>query len=232
MIVLQKIIKLGRWLSAFPYENLTKRRTMHPRDPERLVKERDDLGAGGTCFSLVNLAAHRARELDLDPKYYLGDRPDGENRHCVIGFPDPGVFLDPGYLCFSPLPIRPDGSFRRERVHNTLVLEPHPERRLKVYTERKGQKTWRYTLKGFPIERDQFEQAWKESFSWGSVMESEVMTRLTDDGMLLYLNGNLEKITQNERRTISLPEGSTLIELSEWFGLDPKLLEDLTLVQS
>lgn len=230
--MIQKINKLGQWLSGFPYENLSKRRTMHPRDPDRLLQEREDLGAGGTCFSLVNLASKRAHELDLDPKYYLGDRPDGENRHCVIGFPDAGVFLDPGYLCFTPLPIRPDRTVRLQRVHNTLVLDPDDERRLKVYTERKGQKTWRYTLKGFPIDRDAFEQAWKDSFEWGSVMESEVMTRLTSDGMLLYLNGSLEKITRDERRTIDLPQARRIDILAKKFGVKPNLLEDLSLTNS
>lgn len=225
--MLKKVTELGQWLSTFPYENLTKRRTMHPREPDRLLAERDSLGAGGTCFSLVNLASHRARELGLDPKYYLGNRPDGENRHCVIGFPEAGVFLDPGYLCFNPLPIQPDSTFRSERVHNSLVLEPKSDRKLKVFTERKGQQTWRYTLKGYPIDRDRFETAWKNSFEWGSVMESEVMTRLTDDGMLLYLNGNLERITQEKRRTIELPDTQGIDLLAEKFGVQPSLLEDL-----
>ncbi|MFB6347560.1 MAG: hypothetical protein ABEK50_17730 [bacterium] len=227
--MLEKVNRLGQWLSRFPYENLTKRRTMHPRDPDRLLRDKDDLGAGGTCFSLVNLASNQARELGLDPNYYLGDRPDGENRHCVIGFPEIGVFLDPGYLCFSPLPIHPDETVRLRRSHNTLVLDPEPDRRLKVHTERQGQQTWRYTLKGYPIDRDQFEKAWKDSFEWGSVMESEVMTRLTEDGMLLYLNGNLEKITQESRRSLELPQAERIDRLSEAFGVNPELLEDLTI---
>lgn len=227
---MQRIYELGRWLSTLPYENITKREAGEPRGPDRILEASDQNGTGGTCFSLVNLANRRARNMNLDPKFYLGDRPDGENRHCVIGFPDQGVFLDPGYLCFNPLPLNPQKITRIQRPQNILQLEPIDDHRIKMQTERKNQLTWRYTLVTEPVSRDQFERAWRSSFNWYSVMNSYVMTRLREDDMLLYLNGRLESISRKKRKTISLPDDRPASHyLAGLFGLDRRLLEDANL---
>lgn len=222
----ETIVALGRELSGIPYENLTKRRSEEPRGSSRIRRERREFGAGGTCFSLVNYAAEKARELGLDPRFYLGDRSDGENRHCVIGFPAADVFLDPGYLCFEPLPLHPEATVRVQRPQNILQLDPIEKGRLEVYTERKNQLTWRYTLTTEPVSRDRFERAWNNSFHWKSSMSSQVMTRLRQDDMLLYLNGRLESISRNERHRLTLPSDTNPRDyLAELFGISPKLVE-------
>lgn len=222
----ETVVELGRKLSAIPYENLTKRQSEEPRGPSRIRRERREIGAGGTCFSLVNLAAEEARKAALEPRFYLGDRPDGENRHCVLGFPSTGVFLDPGYLCFEPLPLHPETTVRVERPQNVLQLEPVERSRLEVHTERKNQLTWRYTLTTEPISRDRFERAWRNSFGWESSMSSQVMTRLREDDMLLYLNGRLESISRDERRRLTLPSDTSPRDyLAELFGISPELVE-------
>lgn len=222
----ETIVALGRELSGIPYENLTKRQSENPRGPTRIRRERREIGAGGTCFSLVNYAAERARELGLDPRFYLGDRSDGENRHCVIGFPAADVFLDPGYLCFEPLPLHPQSTVRVERPQNVLQLESIERERLEVHTERKNQLTWRYTLTNQPVSRDRFERAWRNSFNWESSMSSRVMTRLREDDMLLYLNGRLESISREERRRLTLPSDTNPRDyLTELFGVSPELVE-------
>lgn len=222
----ERILELGHELSGIPYENLTKRQSEEPRGPSRIRRERREIGAGGTCFSLVNYAAQRARELGLNPRFYLGDRSDGENRHCVIGFPATDVFLDPGYLCFEPLPLHPETTARIPRPQNVLQLDPTEEERLDVYTERKNQLTWRYTLRIQPVSRDRFERAWRNSFDWTSSMSSQVMTRLREDDMLLYLNGRLESISRDERRRLTLPSDSNPRDyLADLFGVSPELVE-------
>jgi hypothetical protein len=225
--VFKSIVELGRWLSGFTYENLTKRDRKTPRGPDTVLDERSALGAGGTCFSVVNLAARRATKMGLEPRFYLGDRPDGEARHCALGFPEQGVFLDPGYHCFQPLPLEPDIERYIVRPHNTLHLEPVDPHHLKVSTSRKGQSTWRYTLETTPVDRAIFEQAWSESFGWDSVMNSRVLTRLRNNKLLLYLNGRLESITRENRQRIEVPSDHSDAEyLSHLFGIDTAYLED------
>lgn len=222
-----RIRKLGRWLSRYPYENLTKRERGTPRDPGVIIEERESLGAGGTCFSLVNLGEERARSLGLNPRFYLGERPGGTDRHCVLGFPDEGVYIDPGYLCFEPLPLHPSPGFHLVRPHNILHLVPESDERLKVSTERKGQRTWRYTLYTQPVDRDRFERAWLDSFDWESVMNSVVLTRLRERDMLCYLNGRLESITLEKRTRLDPPSDVRVSRyLGELFGLNPDLIEE------
>lgn len=227
----QAILALGHWLSTFPYENITKHHRGEPRSPHEITSERKTRGAGGTCFSLVNLAATRAREdFKLTPKYYLGNRPQGDNRHCVIGFPEEGVFLDPGYLCFDPLPLQPNQTYRINRPQNILQLDPIDDGKVKVQTERKGQLTWRYTLKTDPVNRDRFERAWKDSFRWETFQNSYVMTRQRDQDMLLYLNGRLESISREERTLITPPDHSSDSEvLANCFGVNRELVEEANL---
>jgi hypothetical protein len=229
----QKILALGQWLSTFPYENVTKHDAGEPRGPVRLQNEWKERGAGGTCFSLVNLAVKKARdEYGLSPRYYLGDRPKGEDRHCVIGFPQEGVFLDPGYLCYGPLPLNPEDTYRLQRPQNILQLDPIDPDRLKIQTERKGQLTWRYTLKTDPVTRDRYERAWENSFNWDTFRGSYVMTRQREDDMLLFLNGRLESISREERRRITAPEDTPEhVFLADLFGISPELAErgELTL---
>lgn len=229
----QKIVALGQWLSTFPYENVTKHDSGEPRGPAEMQEQWERRGAGGTCFSLVNLAATKAREeYNLDPKYYLGDRPKGEDRHCVIGFPAHDVFLDPGYLCYGPLPLTPDETYRLERPQNILQLDRVEANRVKVQTERKSQLTWRHTLKTQPVSRDRFERAWKNSFRWDTFRESYVMTRQRENDMLLFLNGRLESISREERRRITTPDDTSDHEfLADLFGISPELAErtELTL---
>lgn len=215
------IRRLGRWLSSLPYENLSKRSASGPRTPSEVLEGFKQSGLGGTCFSLVRLAYERARDWNLNPAYYLGDRPTGENRHCVLGFPDRGVFLDPGYLTFEPVPLRPERTLTIVRSFNTLVLRPEPPGRLRIETRRKGQDTWRFTLKSQPVSAERFQAVWRASFGWDPVMESRVMTRRTDSGMLVYLNGRLEHITREERTRLSVPENRSAGRfLSERFGMD------------
>jgi hypothetical protein len=227
----ERIIALGQWLSEFPYENLTKHNEGSPRDPQQIRTARENLGAGGTCFSLVNLAAYKAeKDYGLFPRYYLGDRPRGKNRHCVLGFPAEGVFLDPGYLCFDPLPLKPKNTVRYQRPQNILQLDPVEDGKVKVQTERKGQLTWRYTLKTEPIGRERFERAWEDSFNWESFRQSNVMTRQRDQDMLLYLNGRLESISRDERSIITPPsDNSDAKVLSELFGVHRELIEEADL---
>lgn len=227
-----KINQLGHWLSTFTYENLTKLDRGEPRDAGLVLSEQQEIGAGGTCFSIVNLADKKAREQGLEPRFYLGERPDGEARHCVIGFPREGLFLDPGYLCFNPLPLHPETDSHFVRPHNTLHLERVDSHHLKISTERQGQKTWRHTLTTQPVARQTFEQAWTESFGWKSVMNSRVLTRLRDKDMIIYLNGRLESIRRDQRERLEVPDHRRDTEyLSELFDVQESLLKewDLTI---
>ncbi len=223
----QKIIQLGQWLEQFPYENLSKRQKMKPRDVDVVAEERKQFGAGGTCFSLVNLGAYRAEKMGLTPRYYLGDRPDGPVRHCVLGFPERGVFIDPGYLCYRPLPLNLKKHIALVRQHNILHLFPEGPDRIKLETERKNQRTWRYTLNCEPVGRERFEEAWLDSFNWYTVMDSVCLTRLRSNDMLCYLNGRLESVTRNERREISPPPEIEIDRyLARLFRVDPDLMEE------
>ncbi|MFB6355030.1 MAG: hypothetical protein ABEJ65_00750 [bacterium] len=228
--MLQTIQQLGNWLARFPYENVTKLDSASPRNADRVLREFDRSGTGGTCFSLVNLALKRARNKDLTPRVYLGDRPDGEARHCVIGFPRKDVFLDPGYLCYTPLPLHPVETTRITRPQNTIHLEPVDDTHLKIMTERKNQRTWRYTLTTEPVTQSTFQKAWEESFGWKSVMSSRVLTRQRENDMLLYLNGRLESIHRERRRRLEPPQDQPHHRyLAELFNIQPTLLEDLSI---
>ncbi|MGM0380411.1 MAG: hypothetical protein ACQEP7_00315 [bacterium] len=222
-----QIVKLGRWLEQFPYENLSKRKIMKPRDVDVVYQERKDFGAGGTCFSLVNLGAYKARKMGLKPRYYLGDRPDGDGRHCVLAFPEEEVFLDPGYLCYQPLPLEFRDSIALVRPHNTLMLTPEGKNRIRVSTRRKGQETWRYTLNCSPVGRARFEEAWKDSFNWYTVMNSVCLTRLRENDMICFLNGRLQSISREERKNIELPRDTDPHRfLARLFRVDPDLMEE------
>lgn len=222
-----RILKLGRWLEKFPYENLSKRSQMKPRDVDIVYQERKEFGAGGTCFSLVNLGAYKADKMGLKPRYYLGDRPDGPGRHCVLAFPEDRVFLDPGYLCYQPLPLEFRDNIAIVRPHNTLHLIPEGSDRIRISTERKGQKTWRYTLNCSPVGRDQFEEAWQDSFNWYTVMDSVCLTRLRRQDMVCYVNGRLESVSREKRCKIQLPAGVKKDQfLARLFRVDPALMEE------
>jgi len=148
----------------------------------------------------------------------------------VIGFPNQRVFLDPGYLCFKPLPLLPETDRSIVRPHNVLHLEINDPTHLIISTERKGQKTWRYTLHTEPVDRSQFETAWRESFGWKSVMNSHVLTRIRNDDMIIYLDGRLESVTREHRTQLSVPEGTTETSyIAELFGLDETLIREYKL---
>lgn len=148
----------------------------------------------------------------------------------MIGFPRERVFIDPGYLCFNPLPLQPDTHQRFVRPHNLLHLEIKDSTHLNISTERKGEKTWRYTLNTKPVDRSQFEKAWRESFGWKSVMNSRVLTRIREQDMILYLNGRLESITRDKRSQLTVPtDRNQSTYLSQLFGLDKTLIQKFKL---
>ena len=188
---------LARSFSRLPYENLTKiirssRNGKGPaarRLPGQVLTDHQDLGTGGTCFSLTATLLHLVRSLGFEAQPILADRHYGSDTHSALlvrirGRPH---LLDPGYLVVEPIPLEENRGVEVETPFNRLELSPVSPGRMRLYTRQQGNLSHRLTFKTSPADPGQFLKAWDESFSW-EMMTHPLLTRVQGDRQI-YLNG-------------------------------------------
>ena len=188
---------LARSFSGLPYENLTKiirssRNGKGPaarRLPGQVLTDHQDLGTGGTCFSLTATLLHLVRSLGFEAQPILADRHYGSDTHSALlvrirGRPH---LLDPGYLVVEPIPLEESRDVEIETPFNRLLLSHESPGRMRLYTQQQGNRNHRLTFKTSPADPGQFLKAWDESFSW-EMMTHPLLTRVQGDRQI-YLNG-------------------------------------------
>lgn len=219
---------LATSFSQLPYENLTKiirssRNGKGPaarRLPDRVLTDHQDLGTGGTCFSLTAALLHLVRSLGIRAHPILADRHYGSDTHSALlvwirGRPH---LLDPGYLVVDPIPVEESRDVEVETPFNRLLLSPESPGRLRLYTRQQGGRSHRLTFKTSPADPGQFLKAWDESFSW-EMMTHPLLTRV-QGGKQIYLNGRRLQIrthTEVVRQELDLEE--LRLQIASTFGI-------------
>lgn len=173
-----------------PYENISKINSepCSLRMPDVIMREYEEYGLGGTCFSITWLLREVLREFGTDADICMADRTYAEDAHCALVFNDGNskYLLDPGYLIFRPILIPEDGN----RIDFTFGDG-------RFYMERDGScaslyssvsadfSKFRYRLKLRAVSVSEFFGFWQRSFSFA--MMNYVIVNKYIDGKLFYL---------------------------------------------
>jgi len=228
------IPRVAAAFSAVPYENLTKiiktDALVNPRSAMRLPGEvvGDYLrwGTGGTCFSLTAAITAVYDALGIEAHPILADRYYGTDTHCgLIIRNGPELYvLDPGYLLFTPVPLRAGESSFVETGTNTIELKPlGGGGRVELYTVRGRDRKLRLTYKMTPADAAQFARAWESSFAW-EMMNYPVLTMRA---------GSAQQYLQGDKFTLYTGEGSKRLAvdvedrarvIASSFGIDQRIV--------
>ncbi len=221
-------------LRALPYENLTKLLRKHsgdppsswPRFPHEVVRDYLTWRSGGTCFSLTKLLETVLLEAGFRCHPVLADMPHGREIHCalVVHANDERFLLDPSYLLPKPMKLAPRGQTSITSPANQLILEGESATTYRLSTRRADQPPkWRYTFRDEPAAEAQFMLRWMESFDQ-TMMNSLVMTTLSNDRQLYLHNERLQEVGVQSRRTTALRQDYA-DALGHVFGIDESLAQ-------
>jgi len=229
---------LGRVLRSFaslPYENLSKivrhaevgAAAAARRDPPCVVREHIALGAGGTCFSLTATLCHLVRALGFAAEPVLADRHYGPDTHCALlvwieGRPH---LVDPGFLLFDPVPLRPDTEQEIETSFHTVRLVPEAAPgRWALHTVQGGVASRRLTLKTDPVDGRAFRRAWDASFGW-EMMRQPLLTKIVDGAHVYVRGGYWQTRSRAEMRRANVAPDGWAPAVAQAFGIDRRLVE-------
>jgi len=221
-----------------PFENLTKLRLHAERsrgparrpDDERFVRQRQELGAGDTCFGIAHALGGLLARLGYRADW-VGARVEGgrsvEDGHvaCVVTWRDHPLLVDCGFGApfFEPLPLE-----RAVAARETVVpyarhrLVPAPADRFRMERWDAGTQAWvvLYHLHARPRPFDHFHERIDESFEPAPDRtflrglhavrnEAERQTALRTDRVFTTTAAGVE-----ERRLAGFPEAVTVAEES------------------
>jgi arylamine N-acetyltransferase len=182
-----------------------------------------EAGAGGTCFSLTNLFLQVLADLGYHASPFLADMRGRRRVHCGLLVDLPGAgrsLVDPGYLVDRPLPLR-EGSHGHRTRHGEVRLEG-ARGAFRLLTPAGGEWKERYRFHDRPAGREEFLQAWAESFA-GPGMNQLCLTRGVDGGYL-YLHGrHLRRVLAGGREARKMRPGDAGAAAGP-FGVDPLLV--------
>ena len=219
--------------SSLPYENATKiikkkaslENNLSPlRWPDEVFGDYLKYGAGGTCFSLCYFLLHILRYCGFAAEIEMANRSYGDNTHCaVVCHLDGSVYLlDPGFLLYKPLLLRPQGYFQESYFLGALIFESLPNALLQVSTLSKGILKKRYDLKRWSVNDEAFVDYWLASFDFKGLNEIVVTTGLNDQQM--YLRGTYfsheTALTKQSRHV----DGMQIEKILQTIGMNHQLI--------
>ena len=220
--------------SAVPYENLTKiiktDALANPRSamrlPDEVIGDYLRWGTGGTCFSLTAAITAVYDSLGVEAHPVLADRHYGADTHCgLIVRNGPELYvLDPGYLLFTPAPLRANETSFIDTGTNTIELKPLGNgERAELYTVRGRDRKLRLTYRTAPVDAARFARAWESSFAW-EMMNYPVLT-MRSGGAQRYLQGGRFVLYTGERSERVAVDGDNRARvIASSFGIDPKIV--------
>ncbi len=240
------------FLARVPYENLSNNRAVAaepesaerwPRATDRLLRENQVHGLGGTSFSLSYCLRDLLRGVGITAHCTLGYNLVTEQAHAaVVVYVDEGPLLyDPALLVCGPIPVRPGGEL--DDPLGTVRLEPRVGPTLTVTLELRcgdrhvppGHEIFEhapaegggraiYSIIPVPAPPQSFRQAWLASFYRGRPMPLR-MARRDGDRIIRYGErpGSIEILAPDGREEITV--GHDVAEhLHGLFGIDPACL--------
>ncbi len=236
------------FLERVPYENLSNNRVVceepdsqerWPRATDRLLRDNQSLGLGGTSFSLSYALRDLLRGAGLTAHCTLGYNLVTEQAHAaVVLYVAAGPLLyDPALLVSGPIPVRPGGVL--DDPLGRICLEPRCGPTLTVtiqmrcgdrvggrgetmFEPRTGSHGERaiYSIIPVPAPPQSFRMAWLASFYRGRVMPLRFARRV-GDRILRYGErpGSVEILTADRREEIPVSSDAAQ-HLHAMFGID------------
>lgn len=222
------------FLRLAPYENLSNNLavTAAPGDPaswprttDRLLREAQAHGLGGTSFSLAYALRDLLRGLGENAHCTLGHNLVTEEAHAaVVVYDDEGPWLyDPGLLLPGPLPVRPGGGLVDTLGCCSLRARCGPTLTLCLTTLGEEERSV-YSIIPVPAPPQAFRAAWVASFHRGRLAPLRLARRVGDE-IRRYGErpGSLEVLRPDGR--VEVRPGPAPVEtLHRAFGLDRALL--------
>jgi len=204
----------------FPYENFSKiiryntvkDEVSRLRLPDTIVRENEESGLGGTCFSLTYFFETVLKETGFECYSVMVDRSYGKNTHCamIVTLDGQKYLVDPGFCLSRPIPLT-DKETEYNLPHNTYIVQsapppiPSPLRGERegggytISTKQLGRTKPRYFLKDSPVSSADFLKHWQESFSW-PMMRQICVTKLGEDGYTYLRNDFLRNVTSDGKK--------------------------------
>jgi len=241
------------FLERIPYENLSNNRAVTadpevcerwPRATDRMLRENQVHGLGGTSFSMSYALRDLMRGAGLTAHCTLGYNLVTEQAHAaVVLYAEDGPLLyDPALLVCGPIPVRPGGVL--EDPLGTVRLEPRVGPTLTVTIRmhcgdralRPGEELFEppfagggaraiYSIIPIPAPPQSFRQAWLASFYRGRPMPLRLARRV-GDRILRYGErpGSIEILGATKREEV--PVGSDAAHhLHGMFGIEEDCLQ-------
>jgi arylamine N-acetyltransferase len=182
-----KVTSLLEGLSRIPYENLTKivdftrcNSLAHAAldTPDKLYRKSEELGAGGTCFSLTYYLRDMMLQKGFTTRFLMGDKYRFRNIHCGLLFAWEGeqYLLDPGYMIYQPLRLPAAGlKLHFPLIPNAVSLEDHAAENVwRLFSGRGKKLKFRFDFRKEPVTDAEFVQYWKDTFYF-QMMEYPVL---------------------------------------------------------
>ena len=243
----------GAFLARVPYENLSNNRAVAeepdcaerwPRATDRLLRENQVHGLGGTSFSLSYCLRDLLRGAGITAHCTLGYNLVTEQAHAaVVVYVEEGPLLyDPALLVCGPIPVRPGGEL--EDPLGTVRLEPRVGPTLTVTIELRcgdrhvppGHEIFEpslaaergraiYSIIPVPAPPQSFRQAWLASFYRGRPMPLR-FARRDGDRIVRYGErpGSIEILRPDGREEVPV-QRDVAARLHDLFGIDRACLE-------
>ncbi|MDA1193752.1 MAG: hypothetical protein O2894_01060 [Planctomycetota bacterium] len=243
----------ARFLERVPYENLSDNLAIAeqpdeperwPRATDRLLRDNQGQGLGGTGFSLAYALRDLMRGAGLRAECTLGYNLVTEQAHAaVVLYVDTGPLLyDPALLMSGPVPVRPGGVLEdplgraclepRCGPTLTLTLRMHCGERESAggpdaFEAPLGPDGARpiYSIIPMPAPPQSFRQAWLASFFRGRPRPLRIARRV-GDRILRYGErpGTIEILHESQREDVAL-RGDAASQLHTMFGIERKCLQ-------
>ncbi len=192
-----------------------------PRRPGTFWKDFEELGAGGTCFARVAAFEELLRQLGFSSKLLLGEiRSPESHAALLVTLDDTDWLVDAGYplpdiLPFEPADLEtPRGHLRMALSGDsaTIVFASGPEAGRRIRFDRRA------------VTRQQFEAAWRRTFSPDSIFLTDVILRREIEGRVLrFHRGEVQILDASSRTRVPLLEQRSR-KLAEIFGIEEELL--------
>lgn len=181
----------ARFVERLPFENLSNHRACRasPRDPtvwpratDRVLRDHEQGGFGGTSFSLAYALRDLLHGVGTNAHLALGRNLVTEELHAVVlVFLEDGTLLyDPAMLTRGPIPATPGGTLADPL--GTVRLEPCRGRTLTLTLCKAGSDQARpvYSLTPVPVAPQRYRQAWIASFDRGRCRPLRLARRAQD----------------------------------------------------
>ena len=225
---LDDLFRIYRTFTLIPWENLTKFLVKHRsegpsilmRDPETVILDHVEQGAGGTCFSLTDALADVVRSAGFRCFPVMADMSHGNNIHCALKvMPEGGgVFLlDPGYLVPEAVRLHPSEPSELSAGGDRLVWEPSPGNVYHLYSVSAGGRRWRYRIRMKGVDDSTFRHFWRESFDAVGMNSLHLNFRSGEERLSAH-NFNLRMVKGSEKSNLKLRESYSR-QINRYFGL-------------